>query len=379
MLIKEINKKQAEVKLYGNIGSWFADGNSFTALLEDCEARGYKDLTIRMHCYGGSVFEGNVMYNAMQRSKLNITIIVDGVAASMGLYVLPAVAEVYIVENGFGMAHRPSAMEGGDADAHLACAKLLQDMETNFLKTLTERTNLTAEDIKAKWLDGKDHWLNADEMVKYGFAKGKLPATAKSIQILDSEITQELTAESMYNRFAACLDIQYSDNNKNENQMKKQLIEAFKLQGVTAESSDADVIAKLQEKQSGLETRLSTLEAEAKTKATAAVKSLLDNAKVSEGDLRKTYEEIGLAQGIDKLATILGAKHSGTVTPVANFIVPEVKTTLEGGAVVAHTHTSSAVKQDWNWYQENAPEALAKLPTEQFNALYKAEYGVDPA
>lgn len=377
MIIKEINKKQAEVKFYGNIGSWFADGNSFTALLEDCEARGYKDLTIRMHCYGGSVFEGNVMYNAMQRSKLNITIIIDGVAASMGLYVLPAIAEVHIVENGFGMAHRPAAVEGGDADAHLACAKLLQDMENNFLKTLTERTNLTAEEIKAKWFDGKDHWLNADEMIKYGFAKKKIPATAKSIQVLDSEITQELTAESMYNRFAACLDIN-SDNNKNEIQMKKQLIEAFKLQGVTAESSDADVIAKLQEKHSGLETRLTTLEAEAKTKATAAVKTLLDTAKVPEGDLRKTYEEIGLAQGVDKLATILGAK-SGVVTPMASYIVPEVKTTLDGGAVVTHGAGASAVKQDWNWYQANDPEALAKLPAEQFNTLYKAEYGVDPA
>ena len=374
MIIKEINKQRAEVKLYGNIGSWFADGNTFTALLENCEAKGYKDLTIRMHCYGGSVFEGNVIYNAMQRSSLNLTIIIDGVAASMGLYVLPAIAEVYIVENGFGMAHRPSAMEGGDADAHLACAKLLQDMETNFLKTLTERTSMTKDELKAKWFDGKDHWLNADEMVKYGFAKGKVPATAKSIQILDNEITQGLTVEGMYDRFAACL---MHTNNINEIEMKKKLIEAFNLQGVTAESSETDIIAKLQEKHSGLETRLSTLEAEAKAKTTATIKTLLDNAKVPEGDLRKTYEEIGLAQGVDKLSAILGAKPTN-VNPISNYIVPEVKTTLDGGVIVPIVGAST-VKQDWNWYQANAPEALAKLPAEQFNALYKAEYGVDPA
>ncbi|WP_255491291.1 Clp protease ClpP [Dysgonomonas sp. ZJ279] len=377
MIIKELNKKQAEVKLYGNIGSWFADGNSFTALLEDCEARGYKDLTIRMHCYGGSVFEGNVMYNAMQRSKLNITIIIDGVAASMGLYVLPAIAEVHIVENGFGMAHRPAAVEGGDADAHLACAKLLQDMENNFLKTLTERTNLTAEDIKAKWFDGKDHWLNADEMIKYGFAKKKIPATAKSIQVLDSEITQELTAESMYNRFAACLDIN-SDNNKNEIQMKQLLINALGLVGVTAESTDAEIVAAAKKQKEDQATALTNLQAEATAKATATIKTMLDTAKVPEGALRTSYEAVGLAQGVDTLATILGAK-SGVVTPMASYIVPEVKTTLDGGAVVTHGAGASAVKQDWNWYQANDPEALAKLPAEQFNALYKAEYGVDPA
>lgn len=376
MIIKELNKQKAEVRLYGNIGSWFANGDSFTSLLEDCEARGYKDLTIRMHCYGGSVIEGNVIYNALQRSSLNIRVEIDGVAASMGLYVLPALADVYIAENGFGMAHRPSAFEEGDADAHLATAKLLQDMENNFLKTLTERTSLTAEDIKAKWFDGKDHWLNADEMVKYGFAKGKLPATAKNIKILDNEITQGLSVEAIYDRFAACFD--NTDNNKNDNQMKKELIEAFKLEGVTADSSDADVIAKMKEKHSGLEKRLTTLETEATAKATASIKAMLDGIKVPEGDLRKTYEEIGLAQGVDALATILGAGVKQPTTPMASYVVHGAKATIEGGIPV-NIPVASGIKQDWNWYQTNDPEALAKLPTEQFNALYKAEYGVDPA
>lgn len=380
MLIKEIDKQRAEVKLYGNIGSWFADGNSFTSMLENCEARGYKDLTIRMHCYGGSVFEGNVMYNAMQRSKLNITILIDGVAASMGLYILPSVADVHIAENGFGMAHRPTAPEVGDADAHLACAKLLKDMEENFLKTLTERTSLTSDEIKAMWFDGKDHWLNADEMVKYGFAKKKIPATAKNIKILDSELTQGLTVEAMYNRFAACFDS--TDNNKNETQMKKQLIEAFNLEGVTADSSDADVIAKMKAKYSGLEGRLNTLEAEATKKTEAAIKTLLDNAKVPEGDQRKTYEKFGLAEGVDQLATLLGAK-PGNVAPVANFIAPEVKTTFDQQVIPGYTHApnAGAVKMDWNWYQKNDPEALVKMESanpDQFKALYKAEYGVEP-
>lgn len=378
MIIKEINKKQAEVKLYGNIGSWFADGNSFTTLLEDCEAKGYTDLTIRMHCYGGSVFEGNVMYNAMQRSKLNITIIIDGVAASMGLYVLPAVAEVHIVENGFGMAHRPAAFEGGDADSHLACAKLLQDMEANFIKTLTQRTQLTKEEIKAKWFDGKDHWLNADEMLKYGFANKKIPATAKSIQVLDTEITQELTAETMYNRFAAYLDTN-ANTNKNKSQMKQLLITALGLQGVTADSSDAEIVAAVQKQKQEQATILANLQADAKTKTQASIKAMLDGAKVPEGELRKTYETIGEAQGVDVLATILKPQ-GATVTPIAGYVKPEIKGGLDS---IAQTQASvGAIKQDWNWYQANDTEALAKMETdspELFKALYKAQYGVDPA
>lgn len=379
MLIKKIDKQTAEVRLYGNIGSWFANGDSFTQMLEDCEAKGYKDLIIRMHCYGGSVFEGNVIYNALQRSSLNIKILIDGVAASMGLYVLPAIADVYIAENGFGMAHRPSAPGEGDADAHLAVAKLLKDMEDNFLRVLTERTDLSSDDIKAKWLNGKDHWLNADEMVKYGFAKGKLPATAKNIKILDNEITQGLSVEAMYDRFAACFDY---DNNKNDNQMKEELIAALGLQGVTANSTDAEIVAAAKKQKEEQKAALEKLEAEAKTNVQASVKTLLDGAKIPEGDLRKTYEGVGLAQGVEVLATILGAKAPAAPSiPLANYVQGGPKATLEQPIIQTITQPgATAVVQDWNWYQTNAPQALVQMEKEQpeqFKALYKAEYGVD--
>lgn len=378
MVIKELNKQKAEVRLYGNIGSWFANGDSFTRMLEDCEAKGYKDLTIRMHCYGGSVIEGNVIYNALQRSSLNIRVEIDGVAASMGLYVLPALADVYIAENGFGMAHRPSALEEGDADAHLACAKLLKDMENNFLKTLTERTNLTEAEIKAKWLDGKDHWLNADEMVEYGFAKGKIPATAKNIKVLDNEITQGLSVEALYERFAACFD---NTNTKNDNQMKHLLIAALGLQGVTADSSDAEIVAAAKKQKEDQQTALDTLKNEATAKAKASIKTMLDAAKVPEGDLRTTYESVGLAQGVDVLAAILGAGVKQPTTPMASYVQGGTKVTFDQPIIQTVTQPgASAVVQNWEWYQKNDPQALVKLEKEDpttFKALYNAHYGVE--
>lgn len=367
MQIKEISKKHVEMKLYGNIGGFFADGNSFSSFLEDFEAKGYTEVTIRMHCYGGSVFEGNVMYNALQRTNLKVTIIIDGVAASMGCFMLPAVENVYIAENGFGMVHRPTGDDGGDADSHLAVAKLLRDIEGNFIKMLVERTSITAEEIKSKWFDGKDHWLNADEMIQYGFAKKKLPATAKNIKILDNEITQGLTVEAMYNRFAAFLDI----NNKSKNEVKMNqlvslLIAAFKLEGITAQSSEADVVSALTNKFKAL-----TDKAEAVT--TSTIKTMLDNAKIPEGDLRTTYESIGKTNGIEALASILKpiAPDAGVNGDLTSLIKNNGKTTPGADA-----------SKDWNWYQKNDPKALEKMQIEsptQFKALYKAEYGIEPA
>lgn len=363
MQIKELDKKHVEAKLYGNIGGFFNNGETFTALLEGFEAKGYNEVSFRMHCYGGSVLEGNVMYNALLNTKMKVNLIIDGVAASMAFFILPAVENVFIAENGFGMAHRASAPEFGDADSHLQTAKLLRDMEGSFIKRLSERTGMQADQIKSMWFDGRDHWLNADEMVKYGLAKGKLPATAKHIQVLDSEIVQGMTAEAMYNRFAAQLD--NPNINSNSNKMKKELIEAYGLEGVTAESTDAEVLAKMKEK-------TASLEASAKAKETSAIKALLDNAKVPEGDLRKTYETIGATSGIEALTAILPKETAApaVVQPIASLI----KT--DGAAGTA------AVVQNWDWYQANAAadlEAMQVTNPTHFNALYKAKYGVEPA
>ncbi|WP_418894697.1 Clp protease ClpP [Limibacterium fermenti] len=369
MRIRKIDNSHAEVKLYGNIGTWFTDGDQFSQMLEEVEANGYTRLTIREHCFGGSVFEGNVIYNALQRSKLDITIVIDGVAASMGCYILPAIENVEICENAFGMVHRPKSFGGGDADAHRNEAKLLDSMEANFIKRVSERTGMKETDVRKKWLDGGDHWLNAKEMVQYGFAKKVIPATAKNIKDLDKDIAANISVESIYDRFAAQLQIE-STNHKNDKKMNvSALIAAFALEGVTAESSEADVLKALQTKFSGLENKIKELENTAKAKTEAEINALLDAQPKGAftDDERNKLKEIGVKAGVDALAVAL--KKNTKPTPVIASMIRDAK-------------GDAAVTKDWKWYQKNDPKGLEKLAesnADEFNRLYLAEYGVNPA
>ncbi len=373
MLIKKINKKQAEVKMYGNIGGWFVDGFNFSSILDELEASGIEEVTFRMHTYGGSVFEGDVIGGAFARSKMKISIVIDGIAASMGCMVLPYVPleNISIAENAFGMVHRPSSGQGGDAADHLSTAKLLMDMEGNFVRTLSERTGLSGDEIKAKFLDGKDHWLNADEMIKYKLAGQKIKSIA-SIASLDKQNVEQMTEESIYGHFAAKLDAgtDIPNNNKIEIQMKKELIEAFQLEGVTAESSDTAVLAALQAKFKATNDRLTDLETKAKDEKSKAIKAALDKAQ-KEGKItdetRKTYEGIGEQSGVAVLNTVLAGL--GAKTPIARMINTGDQTRI------------ATADKNWAWYQENDPEALERMPVEDpdtFNALFRKEYGCDP-
>lgn len=369
MLVKEIDRNRAEVKLYGNIGGWFANGDTFSSLLDELEAKGYKDVVIRMHCYGGSVFEGNVIYNALQRTRLNVSVVIDGVAASMGCFILPALENVEIADNGFGMVHRPSGTEDGDADDHLSTAKLLRDMEGQFIKRLSERSGMTGEEIKKKWFDGKDHWLNADEMVQYGFAKKKIPATAKNIKILDTEIQQGLTAEAAYNRYAAFLNNQKKSK---MNPLVTLLVAAFALEGITAESSEADVVAALNKKIGTLTERISTLEADAKAKLDSSIAAMITASGVKDEKQIASFKAIGEKAGVEVLASVLPKAGKNQTLDITSLIKTD-------GSSAA---SAMSVAKDWDWYQEHAPQALEKMQLEDeagFRALYKAKYGVEPA
>jgi ATP-dependent Clp protease protease subunit len=358
-----MNKAQ-EIKLYGDIGTWKNNGVTFTQQLSDIENTGCKDLTIRMHCYGGSVFEGNVMFNALRRSKMNIKIVVDGIAASMASILLLAVKDVEIAENGFIMVHSPSGYTEGSAKDHEQTAKLLRDLERNFSIQYAGISGLGVEQVKSQWLDGFDHWLNADEAIKYKFASRKIPSSAKGVESLDKEAVLSMNIKSVYSRYTAIL------TNQNESEMKKELIDVFELQGVTPESPDSEVMQLLKDKFAELEQQVSQGNAEGETAKASTISTMLDNAqregKITD-ELRSTYEMVGKTSGIDALSSIL----SGIVKrpSILSLIKNEAK-----GQVSSDLQPKS--KKDWTLedYRMYAPKEL-RDNNKLYDQLIEKQYG----
>jgi len=356
--------KPQEIKLYGDIGTWKNNGETFTDKLAEIEKTGCKELTVRMHCYGGSVFEGNVMFNAVQRSKMKVKIIIDGIAASMASMILIAADEVEIAENGFIMIHTPSGFTQGNAKAHEQATKLLYDLEDNFSKQYSNKSGLSIDQVKAKWFDGNDHWLNADEAVKYKFATRKIPALSKGVESLDKEAVLTMNIKSVYNKYTAIL------TNQNENEMKKELIDFFKLEGVIEESPDSEVMQLLKDKFAELEQQVSQGNAEGETAKASTINTMLDNAQ-REGkitaELRSTYEMVGKTTGIDALSSIL----SGIVKRPS--ILSMIKNEAKGEA---NLDLQPKSKKDWTLedYRMYAPREL-RDNNKLYGQLVEKQYG----
>ena len=346
-----------EIKLYGSIGTGGINSFDFCNQLADLEKSGCKNLTIHMHCYGGSVFEGNVIYNAIKDSKMSIKIVIDGIAASMASILLLAVKDVEIAENGFVMVHRPTAPEIGDADAHLASAKLLQSMEANFINSISARAKLSDEEIKTMWFDGKDHWLNADESIKYGFAFRKVGAVAKELKTLDKGTFASMELKNIYDKYESSI------NNKNETGMKKELISLFELENLTEESSDTAVIDAIKTKyehvKQGAESGKKQVENSVKQMVKAA-----QNAGKIPSNMVETYVKIGMTSGVEVLTSVL----NGIKAPLS--IMSQMKLELEGKTPEGKTKT------DWTLedYRMHAPNELRDNP-KLYDELYDKAFG----
>lgn len=356
------------------------DGVHFMALLNDLENVS-KEIEIQLHTVGGSVFDGNLMINAMQNSPAKISLSVIGLAASMGAFALTAVENVSIVENGYVMIHRPSSMAFGNAEDLESEAKLLRMMEADFEKRLIKRTGQKAEVVK-EWLS-KDSWFSAEEALKSGLVKKIIPSIVEPVQ-MEAELELETVGElEVYNRYACALLTDYAptanfENRKNiefEIDMKQLLITALALAGLTAQSSDTAVVSAVEDMFKDLNGQLD-VEKQARKKAeeelskfrAQQIDAMVDRASKSaptafSEDEKKVYQNIGLTSGVEALSHVL--------EKVAKPQAPNITGQINGG------NANGREAWDFDKWQKEDPRGLEKMSAENpeaFKKLFNEKY-----
>lgn len=362
------------ITAYGEI--WERNGMEFIALFSELEAK-YSKITVKMHSYGGSVFDGNLIYNAIQNSKKEIDFIIIGIAASMAAVISQSRTDnkPKMVRNGFMMIHAPSGSTYGGALDHENNAKLLRSIETNLINSFSKGLNKSKAYI-AKWMVG-DNWFDAEEALKEGLISAIIEPESDTVSTLLNP--QELGAQGMYYQFTALLNPENLQQLNLDHNMKKPIIEALALQGVNEQSSDTAVIEAVKKHFEAQNTVLQgKLDAEIQKRTTAET-ALADQSKAAinaelaqakkdgkiTGEQTGTYEAIGTASGLEVLKTVLAA-------------IPARRTIT--GQMQAATGTPTAVgREAWTWDQwqkedSKGLEDLLKETPEAWQALYNAKY-----
>lgn len=269
---------KATIYLYGDISNWDEDVNPREVVsgIRDAESK-YKSVEVRINSMGGDVYAGIAIFNALANSKADIKIYVDGIAASMASVIALCGKPVYMSKYARMMIHSIKGGVYGTKDELEAMIDQIQSLENTLSKIYSEKTKLSADEIKEKYFDGKDHWLTADEALSLGFIDG----------IYDAEAIPEanLTNETIYATFNNRLKSHNISKNMNLDELKKR--PQFKsvatdedvMKVIAHLETEAAKVPQLDQKVGTLEASLKVYEDTAKEAQTAEITALLDAAE----------------------------------------------------------------------------------------------------
>lgn len=160
--IKAKADSAADVYLYDEIGGWGINAKDF---INEVRATGAKKINLRINSPGGSVFDGLAIYNFLKGQ--DVTVQVDGLAASIASIIAMAGKEVRIAGNGFLMIHNPWGGAMGDSEEMRQTADLLDKIRDSLVGTYAAKTGKDSETIK-RWMDDET-WFSAEEAKANGF------------------------------------------------------------------------------------------------------------------------------------------------------------------------------------------------------------------
>jgi len=154
-----------EVLIYDEIGAYGVSAKGFLAELGALPDDAAIDL--RLNSPGGSVFDAVAIYNALKRHAGEITVWIDGIAASAASYIAMAGDTIVMPENAFLMIHDPSGLVMGTAEDMRSTAEALDRIKGSLIQGYAAKSGKPDDEIAA--LMAAETWLDAKDALDLGF------------------------------------------------------------------------------------------------------------------------------------------------------------------------------------------------------------------
>ena len=280
------------ILLYGNIGGHDrVDAAQVVSELMELQSK-YRRIDVRINSYGGEVYEGIAICNALRSSGADINIYVDGIAASMASVIALCGKPLEMSKYARLMLHSVSGCCYGNKKEMRKCIEEMESLEDSLADICAARLGMTKEEVKAAYFDGEDHWLAADEALRLGFIDG----------IYDAEpVPEDSTPDQIYTLFNNRLVEPQNKETMNLEEIRKH--PSFKdckseeevIAKARAYAQEAGRAGSLAEENDALKARVKEFEDKAAAEEEAARKALLDAAEADgriNAGTRPMYENI---------------------------------------------------------------------------------------
>ena len=237
--------KSAEISIYDEIGGWGVTAQDF---MDSLDALGeVESIDLRISSPGGSIIEGNVIFNAIKRHAASVTVYIDGMAASMASVIAMAGDEIVMAENALLMIHNPWTVSIGDSEQLRKDADLMDKMKSAIINAYG-RANYDAEELET--LMNETTWFTAKEALESGFIDKidgalEMAASLTDLEAIASKVGATLPVEkivaSLKTKHKETLDLLNAELDSNSNQLSANAVLISDLQNEN-ESHKAKIV-----------------------------------------------------------------------------------------------------------------------------------------
>lgn len=171
---KTLNQSNEEVaervlELHGTIAeeSWF-DDDVTPQLFKDELNAGSGDITVWINSPGGDCVAAAQIYNMLTQYKGNVTVKIDGIAASAASVIAMAGNTVLMSPVSMMMIHNPATVAFGDHAEMQKAIDMLAEVKESIINAYVIKTGLSRS--KLSHLMDAETWMDANKAIELGFA-----------------------------------------------------------------------------------------------------------------------------------------------------------------------------------------------------------------
>ena len=189
------------LELYGTIAeeSWFDDDITPQMFRDELFADS-GDVVIWINSPGGDCVAASQIYSMLMDYKGNVTVKIDGIAASAASVIAMAGTKVLMAPTALMMIHNPMTAAFGDHEDMQKAIEMLSEVKESIINAYEIKTNLTR--AKLSHLMDSETWMNARKAIELGFADdiltdekitAEMPAYAFSDRAVEKALMNKLT------------------------------------------------------------------------------------------------------------------------------------------------------------------------------------------
>jgi len=147
--------------------SWFDDDVTPQLFKEELMA-GSGDITVWINSPGGDCVAAAQIYNMLMDYKGNVTVKIDGIAASAASVIAMAGTKVMMSPVSMLMIHNPMTIAFGDSGEMQKAIEMLGSVKDSIINAYEIKTGLSR--AKLSHLMDAETWMDANKAVELGFA-----------------------------------------------------------------------------------------------------------------------------------------------------------------------------------------------------------------